>query len=229
MKASYKEFDAVVGLQVVHLLPGQFIFGRKKAAEETGLTERQTRTILDLLIKAGNLTIKTTNKFSVISIINWNTYQADDSENDQQNDQPPTNKRPHTRSKALKNKTPGDFSSAISELEKRYSDQETINQTFQAISSTRKSKRIADSVKLSILKSWEKYPVESVMAGVRKYLDQKYHHQGKKENYLLGIIRNSNGQEYKSATPGPVFESSGSALLDKVRRGEIRPVIGGQA
>lgn len=134
-----------------------------------------------------------------------------------------------THTKETKETIVGAFFSQISELEKRYSDQETINQTFQAISSTRKSKRIADSVKLSILKSWEKYPVESVLAGVRKYLDQKYHHQGKKENYLLGIIRNSNGQEYKSATPGPVFESSGSALLDKVRRGEIRPVIGGQA
>ena len=51
MKASYKEFDAIVGLQVVHLMPGQFIFGRKKAAEETGLTEREIRTIIDFLRK----------------------------------------------------------------------------------------------------------------------------------------------------------------------------------
>ncbi len=121
------------------------------------------------------------------------------------------------------------FLSVISELQSRYQDKGIIDEVFQAISSTRKSNRIADSIKLSILQSWERYPVNQVLAGVRKYLDQKYHHQGKKENYLLGIIRNSNGQEYKSATPGPVFESSGSALLDKVRRGEIRPVIGGQA
>ena len=37
MKASHKEHDTVVGCQAVHLLPGQFIFGRKKASEETGL------------------------------------------------------------------------------------------------------------------------------------------------------------------------------------------------
>ena len=102
MKASYKEFDAIVGLQVVHLMPGQFIFGRKKAAEETGLTEREIRTIIDFLRKAGNLTIKTTNKFSIISIINWTIYQSEEIENDQLNDQQRANKGPHTSIKEIK-------------------------------------------------------------------------------------------------------------------------------
>lgn len=90
LKASYKEFDAIVGLQVIHLMPGQFIFGRKKAAKETRLTEREIRTIIDLLIKVGNMTIKTTNKFSIISIINWTIYQSEEIENDQLNDQQTT-------------------------------------------------------------------------------------------------------------------------------------------
>jgi hypothetical protein len=38
MKASYQEYDAIVGMQIVHLIPGQFIFGLKKASSETGLT-----------------------------------------------------------------------------------------------------------------------------------------------------------------------------------------------
>jgi uncharacterized phage protein (TIGR02220 family) len=103
IKASYKEYDAVVGLQVIHLMPGQFIFGRKKAAEETGLTEREIRTIIDLLKKCENMTIKTTNKFSVITIINWAIYQGEAIENDQLNDQQATSKRPHTRSKEVNN------------------------------------------------------------------------------------------------------------------------------
>ena len=74
LKASYREYDAVVGLQIIHLLPGQFIFGRKKASQETGLTEREVRTIVEFLRKAGNLTIKTTNRFSIITIMNWHTY-----------------------------------------------------------------------------------------------------------------------------------------------------------
>ena len=102
MKASYKEFDAIIGLQVVHLMPGQFVFGRKKAAKETGLTERETRTLLALLIKWQNVTIKTTNRFSIISIINWPIYQSDEIENDQLNDQHSTSRRPHTNIKEIK-------------------------------------------------------------------------------------------------------------------------------
>lgn len=103
IKASYKEFDAIIGLQAVPLMPGQFIFGRKKASEETGLTEREIRTILAFLIKGGNLTIKSTNKFSVITIINWHTYQGNVLEIAQQNDQRVTNKGPHTNIKEYKN------------------------------------------------------------------------------------------------------------------------------
>lgn len=105
LKASYREYDAIVGLQIVRLLPGQFIFGRKRASEETGLTEREVRTIVEFLKKAGNLTIKTTNRFSIITIINWPTYQGDDWEKDQPDDQPATSKRPHTNIKEVKNKT----------------------------------------------------------------------------------------------------------------------------
>ncbi len=103
LKATHKEYNAVIGLQTVHLMPGQFIFGLKKANEDTGLSHRSIRTIIDFLRKAGNLTIKTTNKYSIISIVNWPIYQGDTSENDTLNDKPPTNKGQHTRIKEHKN------------------------------------------------------------------------------------------------------------------------------
>jgi len=99
LKASHKGVYIIVGYQKVNLLPGQFVFGRKKASKETGLTEREIRTIIDFLKTSGNLTIKSTNKFSIITIVNWRTYQADEVDNDQQNDQPPTSKRPQTITK----------------------------------------------------------------------------------------------------------------------------------
>jgi len=107
MKASHKEYDAIVGLQRVRLLPGQFIFGLRVASKETGLTIREIRTILDFLRKAENLTIKTTNKFSIITIINWTTYQGDDAENDTLNDKQVANKWQHTRIKELKTRLSG--------------------------------------------------------------------------------------------------------------------------
>jgi hypothetical protein len=91
-------------MQEVHLLPGQFVFGRKKASEDTGLTEQQIRTALDSLRKKQNLTIKTTNKFSVISIVNWETYQGNDLENNQQINQPVTSKQPASNHKQERKK-----------------------------------------------------------------------------------------------------------------------------
>lgn len=81
LKASHRKFTAVVGHQEIELKPGQFIFGRKKAAEDTGLTERKVRRIIDSMRKREILTIKTTNKFSIVTICNWDTYQLDEIEN----------------------------------------------------------------------------------------------------------------------------------------------------
>lgn len=105
MKANHKkDHKQVVGFQEIVLQPGQFIFGRKKAAEETGLSERNVRTCLLFLKKYKNLTIKATNKFSIVSIINWDTYQKNDCATDQQSDQQVTSNRPASDQQVTTNK-----------------------------------------------------------------------------------------------------------------------------
>ena len=69
-----------------------------------------------------------------------------------------------------------------------------IDDVFQAIASTRKSGRVAESVLIAQLKKWEIYPVEQVESGIRVYLEKDYAGQGKREEYLLGIIRNNDRQ-----------------------------------
>lgn len=93
MKASHKNHTAVIGFQEVDLEPGQFIFGRKIASEETGLSEQTIRTCIKYL-KHKNLTIKPTNKFSIISIINWDGYQSQENEINQQPNHEVTNNQP---------------------------------------------------------------------------------------------------------------------------------------
>jgi len=117
MKASYKEYDLIVGCQQVHLMPGDFVFGRKAAAKELRISEQTIRTLLNFLKTSRNLTTKTTNKFSIISIINWSTYQEDENQINQQTNQPLTNNQPATNHKqtlkelkALKENTISDFS-----------------------------------------------------------------------------------------------------------------------
>ena len=77
---------------------GQLITGRKALAAQTGLSERQIRTALDHLKSTNELTIKSTNKFSLITIVNYGKFQdvqSDiDQQNDQQVDQRPTSNRP---------------------------------------------------------------------------------------------------------------------------------------
>ena len=105
LKASYKEYDLVVGCQKIHLMPGDFVFGRRVAASELNMSEREIRTAVDSLKTSRNIAVKTTNKYSIISVLNWDTYQQTENINDQQNDQQLTNKRPTTDHKQeVKNK-----------------------------------------------------------------------------------------------------------------------------
>ena len=84
--------------QGVTIKRGQLVTGRKALAAQTGLSERQIRTALDHLKSTNELTIKSTNKFSLITIVNYRKFQdvqSDiDQQNDQQVDQRPTSNRP---------------------------------------------------------------------------------------------------------------------------------------
>jgi hypothetical protein len=80
MKASHKEFDLVVGYTQVHLMPGEFVFGLRKAAKELKISIQSIRTILDFLKTSQNLTLKSTHLFSIITITNWDIYQSQENE-----------------------------------------------------------------------------------------------------------------------------------------------------
>lgn len=54
---------------------GQKVTSLNNLCEETGLTIRQTRVALDKLKESKELTIKTTNKYSLITIDNYSKYQ----------------------------------------------------------------------------------------------------------------------------------------------------------
>jgi hypothetical protein len=97
VKASHKEHTVIINQQSVLLKPGQFIFGRKAAAKEIALSEQEIRTRLNLLKRVGNLTIKSTNKYSIITVINWDRYQGDNDEINQQINQQVTSSQPQTR------------------------------------------------------------------------------------------------------------------------------------
>ncbi len=71
LEASRKQFD----FEIHKLLPGQVITGRKVLAMDLGLSEQQIRTSINKLKSTSEITIKSTNKFSIITICKWDEYQ----------------------------------------------------------------------------------------------------------------------------------------------------------
>ena len=88
--ANYKD----TSFQGHELKSGDVIVGRKILAERLKMSERSVRTCLEKLKKTKEVTIKTTNKYSIITIVKWAEYQCLDDDTDQQAVTPTTNKRP---------------------------------------------------------------------------------------------------------------------------------------
>lgn len=99
LKASHRKTKTRVGYQEVILEPGQFVFGLKAASKETGLSVQNLRTSLKYLRYTTNLTIRTTNKYSIISIVNWHIYQGTDCEDNTQGNKQLTNNQQTTNNK----------------------------------------------------------------------------------------------------------------------------------
>lgn len=98
LKATRTKRKMIFFGQAVELNPGDYITSRKNLSEELGLSERNVRTALSLLEKLEIVTIKATNKFTVVSFVKWATYQedcpADRPAERPTGDQQPTSNRP---------------------------------------------------------------------------------------------------------------------------------------
>jgi len=173
---------------------------------------KEIRSAYDFLTKGNMIGIAKVTHGMVITILNYTRYQDwmnYEGHNEGHDEGPSEGTIYNKEGNKEGNKRPlRDSSSEISLLKKRYPHTEIINQAFDAIRSTRKSGEVSDSVLLAQLRKWARYPAEQVEAGIKAYLQKDYASQGKKEEYLLGIIRNQ-----KTATQDkPV--STGSPLLD---------------
>jgi transcription initiation factor IIE alpha subunit len=73
---------------------GQLITSRGHLSRDLGMTVQVVRTSLAKLEKTENITIKTTSKFTMLSICNYDTYQSEGGENNQRLNQQITIKQP---------------------------------------------------------------------------------------------------------------------------------------
>lgn len=96
---------------------GQLVFGRKKIAEKFGLSEQQVRTVMDKLKSTNEITSEATNKFSIVTLVNYDLYQnkKEKTTNKTTNktpDEQPTNNQQVTTSKEVKKLRIKEISSA---------------------------------------------------------------------------------------------------------------------
>ena len=103
-KASHSEHKQLVGMQEVELKKGEFVFGRKVAARELSMSESNSYRILKTLENMKLLSVKSNNKFSVVTIEKWGVYQSDKANPEQQmNNKRTTNEQQMNTNKNVKN------------------------------------------------------------------------------------------------------------------------------
>lgn len=83
---------------------GQLVTSRQHLAEQTGLSEQQVRTAINKLKSTNNITTKSTNKYTTVTIENYELYQSyDEYITNKQPATQPTNNH-NIRNKEYKNK-----------------------------------------------------------------------------------------------------------------------------
>ena len=66
---------------------GQVMIGREKMAKQLGMGVQELRTCLNRLVSTGEITIQSTNRGSIITIVKWDEYQGSPSNTNQQSNQ----------------------------------------------------------------------------------------------------------------------------------------------
>lgn len=104
LKANYKDKR----WQGIVIPRGSFITSRATLAHETGLSEQQIRTCIERLKSTSELTSKTTNRFTLLTVVKYEDYQqkeelpTSESTSHLTNKQPASN-QPATTTKEIKN------------------------------------------------------------------------------------------------------------------------------
>lgn len=72
--AAAKQTQRQIGLTRLIIFPGQFITGRKTIAEALNISESTAYKYLKYFEKLGLIKVESTNKYSLITVINWDKY-----------------------------------------------------------------------------------------------------------------------------------------------------------
>ena len=83
-QAAWKEHSIPFRGDRLAVKPGQFVTGLNSAAESLRCGQHALRSRLDYLVKTGRITMEPSNKFRIITVCNWETYQSNGQTNGKQ-------------------------------------------------------------------------------------------------------------------------------------------------
>jgi len=201
MMANHKDNKFLLGNELIEVNRGQLVTSELKLMERWRWGKSKLRDFLKLLEEDGMIVRKSDRKKTVITICNYNEYQDYDSENRPQTDHEQTNNGllsdTNKNDKNVKNEKNNNYTSKIKDLLTLYSEQipdfvELNKQYWDVIRETRKSGKIAESVIYNTMKKWQKYHPSVIRYALKTHIEM---HAGKREEYTLGIMRNTSKEE----------------------------------
>jgi len=183
LKATHQEHTQRVGRQKVILQPGQFVFGRNKAAEELNMKPSTVWDYMQMLRDEKNIDIKSNNKYSVVTVVNWELYQmCEENSDNKTNNKSTTNRQQIDTNKNDKNDKNNNIYNSIFEV---YNRQGIITH-----------KELTDKMKKAINRAVKNNKPEDITKAIERY-GQAYRDTGYKYcNYKMTLdkfLTQSNG------------------------------------
>ena len=170
--------------QGINIKRGQIITGRKELSFKTGISEQTIRTCLKKLELTKEITVKSTNKYSIITVCNYDSYQDKTEITNQQltNNQPATNQQ-LTTNKNDKNKKNDKNIDIVqnfydSEIKKSQNNENYVNFVNILFGKNSLSKKLDRVLSMPIQVSFEQF----------KTIDQyKHNHKVTISDYLVSM------------------------------------------
>lgn len=175
---AFEQHDTICYGKVIHLKPGQIATGRKKIAQCTDLNENKVYRALTGLKSLGNIEIKATNKYSIITVVNWDKYQDENGKrtaNEQQTNSETATEEQQNNSKRTQHKN-----GKNGKKEKNI----YICSFFQSVWDEYPKKLGKNKVTKAAMEQLEEAGEDAVMSAVRRYVE-KIKRDGTDEKYIM--------------------------------------------
>ena len=194
---AFEQHDTICYGKVIHLKPGQIATGRKKIAQCTDLNENKVYRALTALKSLGNIEIKATNKYSIITVVNWDKYQDENGKRTSSEQQ--TNSKTTTEEQQDNSKRTQHKNGKNEKKEKNI----YICSFFQSVWDEYPKKLGKNKVTKAAMEQLEEAGEDIVMNAVRNYAE-KIKKEGTEEKYIMHGSTFFNGawRDYVSAESG---------------------------